>query len=140
VILLQIRLRSLAFTVGVTEGWGSGMEKMIKLCRSYGLKDPLFEKMGAMFRVTLYRPKEFDPTVGHGEAKRDSSGTNGAVQKLNDELVLKAIKDGKGQSIDSLVEETKLSRASVERAVQSLKELGKVKRVGNNRSGHYEVN
>jgi len=127
-------------TAGVAEGWGSGMEKMVKLCRSYGLKDPLFEKMGAMFRVTFYRPKEFDPTVGHGEAKRDSSDTEGIVQKFNDELILNAIKAGKGQSINSLVEETNLSRASVERAVQSLKELGKIRRVGNKRSGHYEVN
>ena len=127
-------------TAGVTEGWGSGMEKMVKLCRSYGLNDPLFEKMGAMFRVTFYRPKEFDPTVGHGEAKRDSSGTNGdAVLKINDESVLEAIKNGKGQSIDSLIEETNLSRKSVVRAIQSLKELGRIERIGNNRNGHYKV-
>ena len=54
--------------------------------------------------------------------------------------VYEAIKNGKGESISSLIEETKLSRASIERAIQSLKELGKIKRVGNKRSGYYEVN
>ena len=127
-------------TSGTIEGWGSGMGRMVEMCRSYGLKDPSFEKLGTHFKVTFHRPKEFDPAFGHGEAKKNTPSTNGsAVQKFNDELVLEAIKNGKGQSIESLVKETKLSRASVERAVQSLKELGIVKRTGNNRNGYYEI-
>jgi len=88
----------------------------------------------------LHRPKEFDPSAGHGEAKKSTSRTDGgAVRKLNEELVLRAIKNGNGQSIESLVKETKLPRTSVERALRLLKELKLIRRTGNNRNGCYEV-
>lgn len=41
--------------MGIIEAWGTGIPRMIKECREYGLKEPLFEELGDSIRVTLFR-------------------------------------------------------------------------------------
>ena len=36
------------------EQWGTGLKRMISACERHGLPSPLFEEIGATFRVTLY--------------------------------------------------------------------------------------
>lgn len=40
--------------LGLVEQWGSGVQRMIAACRDAGLEPPLFEEIGARFRVTLH--------------------------------------------------------------------------------------
>jgi len=46
------------------EQWGSGIQRIIAECRNAGLKDPLFEEIGHIFRVTIFtnslKPLEMD--------------------------------------------------------------------------------
>jgi predicted HTH transcriptional regulator len=37
------------------EQWGSGIPRMVRACREAGLPEPVFEELGAGFRVTLFR-------------------------------------------------------------------------------------
>lgn len=39
--------------LGLIEQWGSGIQRMAAACREAGLPDPVFEEIGARFRVTL---------------------------------------------------------------------------------------
>ncbi|MGH6631014.1 MAG: ATP-binding protein, partial [Burkholderiales bacterium] len=39
--------------LGLIEQWGSGIQRMAGACREAGLPDPVFEEIGARFRVTL---------------------------------------------------------------------------------------
>ena len=36
------------------EQWGTGLNRMISACKDQGLQPPLFEEIGATFRVTLF--------------------------------------------------------------------------------------
>ena len=36
------------------EQWGTGLNRMISACKDQGLQPPLFEEIGASFRVTLF--------------------------------------------------------------------------------------
>jgi len=55
------------------EQWGSGMGRMISACTEQGLRPPLFEEIGASFRVTLFSepvadriaPDWYDPLMAH---------------------------------------------------------------------------
>jgi len=50
-------LAKMAYLAGYIEQYGTGTTKIIRLCREYGLKDPLFsEKMG-FFTVSIYNSK-----------------------------------------------------------------------------------
>ena len=44
--------------MGIIEAWGTGIPRMIKECREYGLREPLFEELGDSIRVTLFRKNE----------------------------------------------------------------------------------
>ncbi len=45
------------------ERWGSGIRRIIESCENAGLKPPLFEEIGAHFRVTLYTEQVNKPTL-----------------------------------------------------------------------------
>lgn len=44
--------------LGLIERWGSGMGRMIEVCRQQGIKEPKFEELDHYFRVTLYHDKQ----------------------------------------------------------------------------------
>jgi len=41
--------------LGYIEQWGSGLQRVLAVCREAGLDEPGFEEMGTRFRVTLWR-------------------------------------------------------------------------------------
>ncbi len=40
--------------LGLIERWGSGLGRMMDVCRTHGMKEPQFEELDQYFRVTLY--------------------------------------------------------------------------------------
>lgn len=44
--------------MGLIEAWGTGIPRMIKECREYGLREPMFEELGDSIRVTIFRENE----------------------------------------------------------------------------------
>lgn len=43
------------YYMGIIEGWGTGLERIQKSCKEYGLKRPVIEEFGNGFRVVFYR-------------------------------------------------------------------------------------
>ena len=41
--------------MGIIEQWGTGLQRMIRGCREYGVREPEFADMGDAFRVNFYR-------------------------------------------------------------------------------------
>jgi len=41
--------------MGIIEQWGTGLQRMIRGCREYGVQEPEFIDMGDVFRVIFYR-------------------------------------------------------------------------------------
>lgn len=39
----------------IVEAWGTGIPRILKRCKEYGLRDPLFEEFGDGFKVTIFR-------------------------------------------------------------------------------------
>jgi len=134
-------------SAGVTEGWGTGIRKIIKECRDYGLKDPTFEQRSFQFAVTLYRSDQYDPEKWYWRKKesevRDNLMHTGIPTKTpeglaGDELtVYNAILLGNGDTIDNLVRFTGISRSTVKRVLVKLKERNIADREGNKRNGRY---
>ncbi|MCL2711972.1 MAG: hypothetical protein FWD37_01690 [Methanomassiliicoccaceae archaeon] len=131
-------------TAGVTEGWGSGMGKMRRLCREYGLKDPVFDNMGALFKVVLLRPKVFDPSFGPGEA--DNKGRDGKASAVGidgltpaETEVYKAILEGRFSTAESMARSYGLTDRTIKRATESLMSMGLIRRVGSKKTGRWEA-
>lgn len=49
--------------LGLIEQWGSGVQRMTRACRDAGLAAPVFEEIGARFRVTLFTARVGAPAL-----------------------------------------------------------------------------
>lgn len=49
--------------LGLVDHWGSGVQRMIAVCRDAGLPDPVFEEVGLRFRVTFRTERTGDPVL-----------------------------------------------------------------------------
>lgn len=45
------------YYMGIIEAWGTGLGRIRKSCREYGLQEPVIEEFGDSFRVVFYRKK-----------------------------------------------------------------------------------
>ena len=46
------------YYIGIIEAWGTGLGRIRKSCREYGLKEPVIEEFGDGFRVIFFRKIE----------------------------------------------------------------------------------
>ncbi len=49
--------------LGLIEQWDSGVQRMARACREAGLGPPVFEEIGARFRVTLFTERAGPPAL-----------------------------------------------------------------------------
>ena len=88
--LSKIRNRGIATAfsyMNIVEAWGSGIPKMFREAKEYGLREPELIDMGSDFRINLYRkdaitdrngvidPKNFGAKVNIDGTKVDTNGT-----------------------------------------------------------------
>lgn len=100
--------------LGLIEQWGSGVQRILSVCREAGLREPLFEEIGTHFRVTLFCEK---PMM---ESNLDSV----------DESILKALRVPEGLTTKKLSEQIGLSTRATRSRILRLIEQGLVIEVG----------
>ena len=142
-------LASVFKNAGITEGWGTGIRKIIEECRLHGLKDPTFEQRSPQqFVVTFYRSGEYDPEVWY-KRRTENEAPTGRMRTdlprppigMTDEetAVHKAIQSGNGNAMKDIERFTGFSRETAKRIISSLKEKGIADREGNKRNGRYVI-
>jgi len=55
--------------IGLSEQWGSGLQRIIDACVQRGLKKPLFEDFGTEFKVTLYSTYQHELVIDKAQEK-----------------------------------------------------------------------
>ncbi len=48
-------IASVCEKLNIIEGWGTGLKRIISICKEQGITPPIFEEIGDMLRVTIYR-------------------------------------------------------------------------------------
>lgn len=112
------------FKAGFIEAWGRGIQKIIDGFVSSGHPEPQFDELAGGLKVTLF--------------KRVEKSVDKGVKKSVDKIILLIKKNPQITQIE-LAEITGLSRRGVEKNIAKLKELGKLKRIGPAKGGHWEV-
>jgi len=101
------------------EQWGSGIPRIVRDCKEYGLSPPLFEEMATGFRLTIYLGRE----GGHVPIKE------------KDVLVLRYIESQeKGASTAAIASHFGISTRTVRNRVGRLTELGLLAPIGSNQT------
>ena len=129
----------------IIESWGTGIPKIINLCKEYQLIEPKFEEFGDGVRVTLYRfqankrtSEQANKHAGSGTRvqargfKYAGSSTRVQVNKVNrivensnknKELIINYLQENQEATTSELTEVLKLSVARVRAILSSMDEI-----------------
>lgn len=123
-------LANACFLGGYIDTWGRGTLKIINTCREVGIPEPeIIEKNGGV-SITLF--------AHLSSSKTDSSLIMKTSEKTS-EKIIKAIRSQTHITITELAELTGVTPRSVERNISLLKKSKKLKRIGPNNGGHWEI-
>lgn len=155
----KIRNKALAHAflyMNMIEEWGSGIPKLMREMKEYGLQEPEFIDMEIGFRVNLYRKQNVTTNQKTSqESFNTSQETNKTSQEINetsqemnqDEIsetelnntdkIRNAIADNPSVTQKELQELTGLSRSGVRYILQQMRADGKLDRIGSTKNGKW---
>lgn len=121
------------FRAGFIETWGRGIEKICEACKNYGTKLPEY---------TVY-PEDimikFEAlNVAKNVAKNVANGSKNKIEE-NTPLVLEFLKQYPETTQKNIMENLNISKRTLERIISLLKENSYIERIGNNRSGYWQI-
>ena len=108
---------------GLIEKYGSGIDRIKRLCITHGIKQPKFEELQKGFRVTLYKQ-----TTQESGAK---SATKQSICQL--------IRQNKQITRIELAQKIGVSESAIKQQLATLKKEGTIKRIGSTKAGYWEV-
>lgn len=150
--------------MGIIEQWGTGLQRMIRGCREYGVQEPEFVNMGDAFRVNFYRPNiETDIKKTEISSETDiemtktskESGMTGIenietdTEMIEDELFF-ALSDSEKKVVrlilkdseitqDKIADIVGMSKSGIRYVMNKLKNKGILVRVGATKKGKWSI-
>lgn len=111
----------------IIEKWGTGIPRIFRECREYGLPEPELIDFDGDFRVNIYR--------------KNSEQQHRVTEKVTEkeEKVLALLLDNPEITMMQLAEKLEISRKTVAIRLKSLKEKGVILRIGSDRKGYWKV-
>lgn len=141
--LLKIRNRGIAAAfsyMNIVEAWGSGIPKMFREAKEYGLSEPELIDMGSNFRINLYRKEAvFDQNGVIDPKERATNDTKVEPNNTNESMILHILQTDPKATQKDIGKMLGVSLATVKRLMNSLQKDGKLQRRGSNRSGSWIV-
>lgn len=124
--------------LGEIEKYGSGVTRVIRLFRAAGLRDPKFEMMGAGVRVTVFA-RDADKHENYRNTPETTEKTTEKATENTTEKILEALRRNPDATTQMLAEQFGITADGVYWHVKKLKTQGKIRRIGGDRGGHWEV-
>jgi ATP-dependent DNA helicase RecG len=123
---------------GAVEVWGRGTNRVIEMCERHGAAPPVFEERQGFlivtFKASLIQGGVLDSGATEGREKSKEKGREKSREK-----VLALLAANPKITTEAMANDLDLSRAGVEKIVRNLKKEGRLKRVGPDKGGHWEV-
>ncbi|MEG0265959.1 MAG: ATP-binding protein [Erysipelotrichaceae bacterium] len=154
--LSKIRNKGIAAAfsyMNVVEAWGSGIPKIFREAKEYGLHEPELIDMGSDFRVNLYRKAadiDSNGVINPKDSATDATNgatnvTNGATDATNsltedEKKVIKAIQTKSDATQKEMQAMTGITLGTIKRILPRLQAKGLIERIGNRRFGKWQIN
>ena len=127
------KLLAMAFKeTGLIERYGSGIQRILNICKNYGIVPPVFEEIFNGFKVTLYKEKAYVP-------KDVTENVTENVTEDRAEAILQMIRQAPDIKTDELAKGLKVVRRTILRDLEKLKRSEKIRRIGSDKSGFWEI-
>ena len=149
----QIRNRALAHAfsyMNLIEGWGTGIPRLLKEMREYGLAEPEFIDMEMALRINLYR-KKIDGETSTENSNSIEFGKNnvlkeerismdqGREDKTTSERVMSEVKRNPYITQKQLAEMIGISYAGIRYTMKKLQNEGVLLREGSTKKGKWLI-
>lgn len=126
--------------LGVVEGWGTGLKKIIDTCKELKIRPPEFLEIGDLLRVNFYRAKISAPNNDTiNENTREKTREKNREKNKTREKIIQAIKNKPDITTAELSSLLEISSKGVEWQLRELKKKGVIRRVGADKGGHWEI-
>jgi ATP-dependent DNA helicase RecG len=117
--------------IGRADTLGSGVRNLYKFTKIYSGGEPELID-GDVFRTIV--------PLGESVRSGTDTGTNGTKLGTDNKAVLiEALRQNPNLTYDEMSKQLSLPRRTVSREIKALQEEARIRRVGNNRTGHWEV-
>lgn len=127
----KIRNRAIANAFSymkIIEKWGSGIPRIIRECREYGLPEPEFLDFDGDFRVNMFRNTAIS-----------LNGISDTKNETNETIALRLIQENPAITQKEIKEKMGVSLVTVKRLMSDLQKSGRIQRKGSRRSGTWQV-
>ena len=122
------------------ETWGRGIKLMLDECAKANLPEPQIVAEGGYTKTVFMRPvagSKGGVRTSDSDLSREVNEANREVNEVN-QRILQILRSAPRCTIPVMAQMAKVSRATIDRAIKTLKEQGRIRRVGRTR-GHWEV-
>lgn len=135
------RIARAMYQVKYIETMGTGLTDLLDVCKANGLKTPLLEEVPSGFRIVIWRPERADNRGGNAQKSRRKSMQKGSLKSsLKGSLkILEILAKEPTCTYDELAEQLSVSRRAITKQIKNLREAGKLRRIGPDKGGHWEV-
>ncbi|MCP1100797.1 ATP-dependent DNA helicase RecG [Aequitasia blattaphilus] len=134
----KIRNRAIANAFSymkIIEKWGSGIPRIIRECKEYGLPEPEFLDFDGDFRVNMFRQTTSN-VKGISDTKNE---TNDTKNDTNETIAMRLIDENPAITQKEMKEKMGVSLATIKRLMSNLQKSGKIQRQGSSRSGKWLI-
>lgn len=143
----RIRNRAIASAFSymkIIEKWGSGIPRVIRACKEYGLPEPDLIDFDGDFRVNVYRSHSNRGTNGTNHGTNGTNGTNhGIIYNTNatnsEQHLMDILRENPKVTQKKIQGKTGLSLRTVKRVMSELQKNDRIMRRGTSRSGEWVV-
>lgn len=122
--------------VGLIERYGSGIMRIYKICKEYGIKEPDFKEISNGFMVTLFKETVKDTNK---DTDKDTDKDTEKISIIQNKII-KEIKENSKISISELSSLIGINIRNTKKNILKLKESGRLVRYGANKGGYWKVN
>ena len=108
------------------ERWGSGVQRILEICKEYGVPEPEWKATPYEVTVTFWR--------GKNDTKDD---TKELTERQN--VILSLIRQDDTITIDEMIQKTGVSPITIKRDIDTLRKSGIISMEGGRKSGHWVI-
>ncbi len=126
------------FRAGEIESWGRGIQRIFEACRAGGAPEPELSLSGHDLWTTFPYSPEYLAAIGEGAVKGSVKSSVKSSVKTPDRI-LALLESNPEWTLANVAEELELTVRGIEKASAKLVEENKLKYVGPQKGGHWEV-
>lgn len=136
------------FRAGYIESWGRGIEKIHRECRNHDIEPPVYDfEMSGLMLTFRANPAHLQAAaqettqerVGEKVGEKGRGKRSGKKLTVNQQGILELLFQHPKMAAPELAEIVGISERKIEQNIATLKKIGRLKRVGPAKGGHWEV-